>query len=130
MHCGCAYDWTFLTDIPQTLDIVASVAAPNLGIVFDCYHMAQDANVVDWLPSIVPMIKLVQLGDAKGAPVGEQNRCLLGEGIVPLSEIVQVLEKGGYRGFYEIELLGEEVEHLDYGNVLQDAREKMAPLLK
>lgn len=129
MHCGCAYEWTFLTDIPQTLDIVASIDAKNLGIVFDCYHMAQDQNIVEWLPSIVPMIRLVQLGDAKGAPIGEQNRCLLGHGFVPLTDIVRTMESHGYQGYYEIELLGEEIEHMDYGCVLDNARTAFESML-
>lgn len=129
MHCGCAYEWTFLTDIPQTLDIVASIGAKNLGIVFDSYHMAQDRNIIEWLPSIVPMIRLVQLGDAKGAPIGEQNRCLLGHGFVPLTEIVQTMESNGYQGYYEIELLGEEIEHLDYCSVLDDARNAFVTMM-
>ena len=129
MHCGCAYDWTFLTDIPQTLDIVASIGAQNLGIVFDSYHLAQDENVMEWLPSIVPYVRLVQLGDAKGAPVGEQNRCLLGRGRVPIQSIVSTFESIGYDGFYEVELFGEEIEHLEYGDVLDDCRSTLAALL-
>jgi len=90
MHIGCAQDFTFLTSIPDTLDVIAKIGQPNLGIVFDSYHLGQDENVIDWLPSIVPLIRLVQLGDARGAPLGEQNRCMLGEGHLPLSSIVQV----------------------------------------
>ncbi len=129
MHFGCAYEWTFLTDIPQTLDLVASIGAKNLGIVFDSYHMAQDRNIMDWLPSIVPMVRLVQLGDAKGAPIGEQNRCLLGHGLLPLTEVVQTMEANGYGGYYEVELLGEEIEHLDYCSVLDNARAAFATML-
>jgi sugar phosphate isomerase/epimerase len=50
--------------------------------------------------------------------MGEQNRCLLGHGKVPLQAIVQTIEKYGYQGFYEVELLGEDVEHFDYSDVL------------
>lgn len=129
MHYGCAHEWTFLTDIPQCLDIIASIDDPNLGIVFDCYHMAQDQDVVNWLPSIVPMVRLVQLGDAKGAPVGEQNRCQLGQGLIPLPEIVRTFEENNYKGFYEIELLGQEVEHEEYGNVLDVAKRNVVEMM-
>ena len=118
MHVGCAHEFTFLTSIPDTLDVVSAIGSNNCGIVFDCYHMAQDENAIDWLPSIVPHIRLVQLGDAKCAPMGEQNRCLLGDGMIPLESIVQTIEANGYKGFYEVELLGEDVEHLAYQDVL------------
>jgi sugar phosphate isomerase/epimerase len=107
------------------LDIIAKIGQPNLGIVFDSYHLGQDENVIDWLPSIVPLIRLVQLGDARGAPLGEQNRCMLGEGYLPLSSIVQVIESYEYSGFYEVELVGEDMESYDYDRLLADSRKKM-----
>ena len=118
MHVGCAQEFTFLTSIPDTLDVIAGIGRSNCGVVFDCYHMAQDQNAMHWLPSIVPFIRLVQLGDAKSAPMGEQNRCLLGHGRIPLMDIVQTVEECGYQGFYEVELQGEEMEHFEYTEML------------
>ncbi|MEQ1827541.1 MAG: sugar phosphate isomerase/epimerase, partial [Pirellula sp.] len=69
-------------------------------------------------PSIVPFIRLVQLGDATHAPIGEQNRCLLGHGNLPLAAIIKTIELNGYTGYYEIELLGEDVEHFEYNEIL------------
>lgn len=125
MHVGCAQEFTFLTSIPDTLDVIATIGRSNCGIVFDSYHMAQDQNAIDWLPSIVPFIRLVQLGDSKRVPMGEQNRCLLGHGKVPLPAIVQTIEKYGYQGFYEVELFGEDVEHFDYSEVLAASFQKV-----
>jgi sugar phosphate isomerase/epimerase len=122
MHNGCAHEFTFLTNIPDTLEIISSIGNSNIGIVFDCYHMAQDLNVLDWLPSTVPFIRLVQFGDSKRTPMGEQNRCLLGQGIVPIAPIIQTIERFGYDGYYEVELLGEDVEHYDYSEVLSLTR--------
>ncbi len=121
MHVGCAQDWTFLTELPATLDIIADLGNPNVGIVFDCYHMAHDPNVVHWLPGLVPLIRLVQVGDSKATPMGEQNRCQLGEGVLPLPEIVRTLEANQYQGVYEIELMGEDLEHIEYSDILDRA---------
>lgn len=123
MHVGCAYDWTFINTVPQCLDLIASIGRPNFGLVFDCYHLGQDTDALEWLDSIVPFVRLVQLGDAKHAPMGEQNRCLLGHGFLPLPEILQAFERGGYRGYYEVELLGEELEHFSYEHVLGQAKQ-------
>lgn len=125
MHIGCAQDFTFLTSIPDTLDVIAKLGQPNLGIAFDCYHLAQDPGAIDWLPAIAPLVRLVQLGDSKGAPVGEQNRCMLGDGYVPISSIVQVLESCGYTGFYEVELVGEDVEHFGYDRLLTESIQRL-----
>lgn len=123
MHVGCAYEWTFINTVPQCLDLIASIGRPNFGLVFDCYHLGQDPDALEWLDSIVPFVRLVQLGDAKHAPMGEQNRCLLGHGFLPLPEILQTFERGGYRGYYEVELLGEELEHFSYEHVLGQAKQ-------
>ena len=125
MHIGCAQDFTFLTSIPDTLDVIAKLGQTNLGIVFDCYHLAHDEDVLNWLPSLAPMIRLVQLGDAKGAPVGEQNRCMFGEGNLPFSSVIQTLESCGYKGFYEVELVGEDVEHYGYDRLLKESFDRL-----
>jgi sugar phosphate isomerase/epimerase len=128
MHSGCAHDFTFLTNVPDTLDILSSIGHSNVGIVFDCYHMAQDRTVLQWLPQVVPYIRLVQCGDAKRAPLGLQNRCLLGEGSVPLAEIILTIERYGYDGYYEVELLGEDVEDYDYEHLLDASRSHLRSL--
>ncbi|MFO1064392.1 MAG: sugar phosphate isomerase/epimerase family protein [Pirellulales bacterium] len=123
MHVGCAFEWTFLNSVPQCLDIIASINRDNLGIVFDCYHLAQDLDALAWIDSIVPFVRLVQLGDAKHAPMGEQNRCLLGHGMIPLPEIMQAFCRGGYSGYFELEAVGEELEHYTYEHVLRQGRQ-------
>jgi sugar phosphate isomerase/epimerase len=71
----------------------------------------------------------VQLGDAQRPPSGEQNRCRLGEGVVPLREIVDELKTAGYDGFYDVELLGEELENTDYASLIDHAKKAFAELL-
>jgi sugar phosphate isomerase/epimerase len=128
MHKGCADQWTFLTSLKDTLDFLASLANPQVKIVLDTYHVGQEPGVIEQIPAIVPQIAIVQLGDARCPPAGEQNRCRLGEGVVPLKEIITALKAGGYDGFYDIELLGEELETADYPSLLQHAKEAFAQL--
>ena len=80
------------------------------------------------LPEIVPWIAIVQLGDAKQTPCGEQNRCRLGEGRLPLREIVAALLDAGYRGFFDVELVGEDLEHPDYRELISHSQRFFASL--
>jgi sugar phosphate isomerase/epimerase len=123
MHVGCAGSWTWLTELPMTLDLVQEIGLPNVGLALDSYHLAHDPNLINWIPSIASMIKLVQLGDARSAPMLEQNRCLLGEGYLPLSQLMETIEQHGYQGFYEIEIVGEQVEHVSYEHLLSHSRQ-------
>lgn len=126
MHAGCAGDCTFINDLPLALDFIADLNLPNVGLVFDAYHLGHDTKTLEWLPSIVESVSLVQLGDAQRAPFGEQNRCQLGAGHLPLSQIVELLERSGYDGYYELELTGEDVEHVDYEQLLKKSANVVA----
>jgi sugar phosphate isomerase/epimerase len=123
MHPGCAEEWTFLTSLNDAMQLVESLASSRVKIVLDTYHLGLDAGLVERIRATASSIAIVQLGDAKRPPSGEQNRCRLGEGVVPLIEIIAALKAGGYDGFYDVELLGEELEAVDYTALLRHAQE-------
>ena len=119
MHEGCAADWTFLTTVEDTLRLLEEVDSPELKMVYDCYHLGQDEAAVQRVGELSGHIAMVQLGDARRPPRGEQDRCPLGEGVIPLPELIDSLRASGYDGFLEVELLGEEFESMDYQDVLR-----------
>lgn len=124
MHPGCADEWTFLTDLDDAVEFVDELDSSHVKLVFDTYHMAQECAIADRLPELVSRIALVQVGDARHPPVGgEQNRCPLGAGSVPLTEIITALRRSGYRGYLELELRGEDMERLDYHELIRQSRE-------
>lgn len=128
MHPGCAAEWTFLTGLDETLALLAAVAHPRVKMVFDTYHLGHDPTAVDRIPQIASQVALVQLGDARQPPRGEQSRCLLGQGVIPLRSIVAAFQAAGYDGYYDVELLGEEFEAADYPSLLAHARQAFAEL--
>ncbi len=122
IHPGCGDEWSFVNDLRSTLDIIEAISSNHLGMVLDTYHVGMDDDVLEWLPEVVDHLALVQLGDARHSPLGEMNRCLLGEGCVPLATILTTLIEHGYRGPLEVELLGEDVELVPYGEMLDHTR--------
>ena len=129
MHPGCATEWTFLTTIDDALQLLEAVDSPQVKLVFDTYHLGQDSGIAGRVAQIAQHVAIVQLGDAKGPPSGEQNRCRLGEGIVPLKEIVDALKDAGYDGYYDVELLGEEIEISDYHSLVEHAKQAFEALV-
>lgn len=123
IHPGCGEEWSFVHDLRSTLEIIEAVASPQLGIVLDTYHVGMDEEVVRWLPDVIPHLHLVQLGDARHSPLGEMNRCLLGEGCVPLHTILETLQEYRYRGPFEVELIGEDVETISYEELLDHTKQ-------
>lgn len=129
MHDGCADDWTFLTSVDETMSLLNALDTPWAKMVFDTYHLAFDPEVLSRIPDIAPHVALLQVGDARRPPAGEQNRCSLGSGVLPLSDVIQAMRSHGYDGYCEIELLGEDVEDASYGDLLRDSRETFETLL-
>ncbi|MFV2066363.1 MAG: sugar phosphate isomerase/epimerase family protein [Pirellulales bacterium] len=129
MHVGCAAEWTFLTDLEETFDLISQVDTSCLHLTFDTYHLGQVPRIVERIPDIVDRIAIVHLGDGKGAPRGEQNRCCLGEGTLPLAEMVTALIDAGYTGDFDVELFGEEVETAEYIDLIAHSQQAFRALL-
>jgi sugar phosphate isomerase/epimerase len=129
MHEGCAAEWTFLTSLDETLAFLDSIPSTAVKLAFDTYHLGHDQAVLGRLAELTPRIAIVQLGDGRHPPQGEQDRCPLGEGVIPLKEIVAELKSGGYDGFYDIELMGEEIEGSDYQQLLEQSRDACQALI-
>ncbi|MEM7316148.1 MAG: TIM barrel protein, partial [Planctomycetota bacterium] len=130
VHVGCEVGWSFVHGVDDALAMLEEVGSDSLKLVFDTYHLGAEENIVERLPNLVKHIALVHLGDAKAPPCGEQNRCKLGEGILPLQEILTTLDQVGYGGFCEIELLGEEIEDVDYVELLRDSIAAVQQIVK
>jgi sugar phosphate isomerase/epimerase len=130
MHPGCAGEFTFLTSLAAVMELLDSVADPHVKLVLDTYHLGMDPELAAQIPSILSRVAIVQLGDARKPPIGEQDRCRLGDGVVPLGELIDALMAAGYDGFYDVELLGEEIETRDYNALLLHAKEAFARLVE
>ena len=129
MHAGCAGEWTFLTDLQDTLELIQAVGSPQVKLVFDTYHLGQDEAILERIPQIVDNVAIVHLGDSKTPPTGEQNRCWLGEGNIPLAEIIGAMMAAGYQGDFDVELMGEEIDSSKYADLLVNSKETFAQLV-
>jgi sugar phosphate isomerase/epimerase len=122
MHPACATDWTFLTDLESVLALIDEYRSPLLKLAYDTYHFPFEANQRDLLKQLAPHIGIVHLGDRSSAPGLDQDRCLLGQGRLPLRETVSTLRSAGYRGAFDVKLLGPEIESFDYWTVLEQSQ--------
>jgi sugar phosphate isomerase/epimerase len=128
MHCESGAEFTFLDQIDSSLEIAAQYPAKRLGIVLDLYYFGCDLSLADDLLSNVERLALVQLADRRCAPLNEQNRSFPGEGTIALSDWIRTLEQGGYRGFYEFELLGEDLAKMDAFQMLASLAHRVPDL--
>ena len=129
MHPLCAGEWTYLTSLQEAMELVESVASPRFKLVFDTYHFGSEPRVLDKVRRLLPHIAVVHLGDSKAPPDGDQNRSQLGDGVLPLREIVAALLDDGYAGYFDVELMGEEIETSRYDVLLESTKEAFNKLV-
>jgi sugar phosphate isomerase/epimerase len=122
MHPSCAGEWTFQSDLEQALELVALYPSPHLKLVYDHYHFPGLIHNAALLADLVPHLALVQLGDARLPHSIEQQRCPLGEGLLPVWATVAALCEAGYTGSFDVELMGPEIEAFDYERLLVETR--------
>ena len=129
MHAACAADWTFLTEIESAIHLIERFSSPHLKLVLDTYHFGHDRGMLDRLADLAPYLALVQLGDRRHRHTLDQERCPLGDGDVPLVDIVHGLLAAGYDGDFDVELSGSDIEMVDYAQLLFDSRQYFDHLL-
>jgi len=129
MHPMFAADWTFLSGLDETIDILAMASHPRIKLAFDIYHLWQEADLQARLPELVPLLGIVQLSDWREPPRSCQDRLLPGDGIIPLKGIIESLVRGGYRGHFDLQVWSEETWNSDYLELLIRARQQFEALL-
>jgi sugar phosphate isomerase/epimerase len=122
MHAAVAEPCTLITSIDEALGAIAAANCRATKLVFDTYHLGHGGISRQEIIEVAPHVAVVHLADSRGKPDGEQNRCRLGTGILPLAEIVGALAVGGFRGDYDVELFGEDVEWLDYAELISHSQ--------
>lgn len=122
MHPACAADWTFLTDLASVVSLLEDYGNPYLKLGYDTYHFPLGAHQQHVLTDLAPHLGIVHLGDRALPPSLDEERCLLGQGHVPLAETITTLQAAGYQGAFDVKLLGPDIETHDYWTVLEQSQ--------
>jgi sugar phosphate isomerase/epimerase len=92
------------TDSPTLLEILKGAAMPNVALLWDAHHtfVAGKEDPAATFKALGSYVRHTHLKDSK--PEGDGVRYVLtGEGNVPVRDTVNVLARGGYRGYYSFE---------------------------
>ena len=127
MHRMFADDWTFLTRLDDTVDILALVDHPRLKLSLDVYQQWQEPDLLERLPGLVPLIATVGLSDWR-EPRSRHDRCLPGDGVIPLAAIVEALVRGGYRGCFDVQVWSDEHWQSDYHDLVHECHRRFTAL--
>jgi len=122
-------DLSFVNTLDDARELARS-AGPRGGYVLDFFHSGWERRLLETIGrDAARRIHAVQICDVKRVTLRTMDRALLGKGILPLAEIVGALERGGYRGWYEAEIISDDLETLGYERVLRQTRAAFGRLL-
>lgn len=123
MHPACATEWSILTTLQETFELIAQLGSSRLGIAYDTYQFPLSGAGLEELTDLTPAIALVQLADAHTPHGVDLDRCCLGDGRVPVEQILHTLLAAGYDGYFDLELMGPSLQQTDYGTRLASGRQ-------
>lgn len=124
MHPQFCSEWSFLTSIDDALETISTYRHADLKLALDVYHAAAEPDLVARLPELVPHLAVVQLGDGEFPGRSPYDRCLPGDGEVPLGDVVQTLVEAGYGGTYEIALWSRALWRMDGDELIEECLER------
>jgi sugar phosphate isomerase/epimerase len=121
MPPGFQRGWSFVHSIDDALELLDR-SRTGAKIAFDVHHLRNEPRLVERIPEIVSQIAVVQLSDGTETSRSELDRCLFGDGHIPLAAITRAFDEAGYAGYYEACLWSEELWRSDYVELLRECR--------
>jgi sugar phosphate isomerase/epimerase len=90
--------------VQNLLDVMHAVHHPHIGVLWDVHHPYRffSEPLADTYEKLKGRIRHVHLKDSVSVDGGVRY-CLLGQGIVPVREVLQILASGGYHGWIAFE---------------------------
>jgi sugar phosphate isomerase/epimerase len=123
-------DLSFINTLADAREI-ARRAGRGGGYVLDFWHSGWERGLLASIAADAGRrIHAVQISDYKRVTMRTLDRALLGKGVLPLPTMFRALEAGGYRGWYEVEIISDDVEQMGYERVLRQTRTAFARLLR
>lgn len=107
LHPMYADSRSAVNTIEQANDLCDQLAAPNVGVVVDVYHLWWDPRLKGEIERCARTNRLYAFHVCDWRTPTEDllnDRGLMGEGCIPLREIRGWVEDAGFRGFIEVEI--------------------------
>ena len=101
------YENGFVTTLSDTVDLARSFGATVCVETWNCWP---ERNLAATLAGAAGIISVIQLSDFVAGTHQTPDRAVPGDGMIPIGRIVAAAEGGGYRGPYELELIGPRIE--------------------
>jgi sugar phosphate isomerase/epimerase len=112
--------WSAISTIDQAMNIIESIDSENIGLVLDLYHIFWDPKLSEGIKRASGKIFGVHIDDWR-CPTRDilRDRVVMGDGIIPIGQIIKDIQDTGYRGFFEVEIISNKIPPPDYFSLLE-----------
>ena len=117
-----------INTIEQANDLCDQLAAPNVGVVVDVYHLWWDPRLKSEIERTGRAKRLYAFHVCDWRTPTEDllnDRGLMGEGCIPLREIRGWVEDAGFRGFIEVEIFSNRYWAMDQHEFLAKIKRRI-----
>jgi sugar phosphate isomerase/epimerase len=119
-------DISFLFTLRDTL---AVARAAGTGVVLELECCWYEPGLEKLVRDNIDMITLVQIGDFKIGTTSSPDRSVIGDGDVPLERLLAMILDAGYRGMFDLELVGPKIESEGYLSATRRSLERASEIL-
>ncbi len=103
----------------DAIDLAEKVDSPQLRVCCEINNAWIERHLLDDIRDRSHLIAIVQINDFAEGTLATPERVPVGDGIIPLRRIFSAFERAGYDGYYELELIGPEIERLGYEEAIR-----------
>jgi sugar phosphate isomerase/epimerase len=128
MHYIYKDEWTFIYTLSKALEIINCVNLSSLGVFFDTYHLWQEPGLINTIKKADGKIVGCHISDWRPITRSLSDRVLMGDGCIPLKEILKALEEAGWDKWYDVEIYSEELWNMDTNKFLKKCKNKFNKL--
>jgi sugar phosphate isomerase/epimerase len=111
-------DWTMISSLSEAVELLDDADRPALGIQFDTWHVWNTPGLVDDIERYVHRFVGVHIADWNEPTRGWCDRVLPGDGVADLPQILGVLDRVGWDGYYDLEIFS---DNGTFGNTWPDS---------
>jgi sugar phosphate isomerase/epimerase len=119
-------DVSFVHCVGDAIDLARMA---GIGVVVDFYSAWYERHLDRLLRDNMDLVALVQIGDYKLGTFDMPHRCAIGDGDIPVERLLRLVVEAGYKGRFDLEILGPTIEREGYRAPIVRSVERASEML-
>lgn len=111
-------------------DAVTLARKAAIGVMIDLFACWADSDIESAIADAGPMCPLIQVSDYVYGDRGLPGRAVPGDGALPFGRLVPAIVQSGFRGWFDLEIIGPRLQAEGQDKGLRRAAETMSTLLE